>query len=314
MSYGQLNSPILSIIIPVYNTEKYIKCCIDSILSQKYKDYEILLIDDGSTDDSKNICDYFQAKDNRITVYHTDNHGVSAARNLGLSIARGKWIAFVDSDDWLCDNALDIINDVEDVDVILAPYQINYEGNPSAMTSEYKTQYIERKNFPILSDYLNTGIIKSVCSKFFKRDLIKNIEFDTKVKVGEDTLFTLRALKSAQRLLLTKAIVYTYRCFAPNSKYQQKISDSIYAMQKMMDAYRNLGIISYDFERTVFCDYKSFCQKDIYIHPRTWYKNRFVKELYKSIKKQLTYEYRLRYFISSLPIMPRIKSHKNLPK
>ena len=92
---------MVSVIVPVYNTEKYLRQCVDSILEQTYGDLEIFLIDDGSPDQSGDICDEYGKKDTRIRVFHTDNHGISAARNLGLREARGEYIAFVDSDDWL---------------------------------------------------------------------------------------------------------------------------------------------------------------------------------------------------------------------
>ena len=91
--------PIISIIVPVYNTEKYLDQCIQSVLAQTYTNWELLLIDDGSTDSSGAICDKYAAEDNRIRVFHKENGGVSSARNLGLDNAQGEWISFVDADD-----------------------------------------------------------------------------------------------------------------------------------------------------------------------------------------------------------------------
>lgn len=96
-----MNIPQISVIVPVYNVEKYLSRCIESILSQTFTDFELLLIDDGSTDRSGEICDEYAKKDTRIRVFHTKNRGVSAARNLGLDNAKGEWISFVDSDDWV---------------------------------------------------------------------------------------------------------------------------------------------------------------------------------------------------------------------
>ena len=92
---------MISIIIPVYNAASYLDKCIESILHQKYKDFELLLINDGSTDNSGDICDAFALKDNRISVFHQQNQGVSAARNLGIEQAKGEWLQFIDSDDWI---------------------------------------------------------------------------------------------------------------------------------------------------------------------------------------------------------------------
>lgn len=97
----QNNTPLISIIVPVYNTEKYLDQCIQSVLAQTYTNWELLLIDDGSTDSSGAICDKYAAEDKRIRVFHKENGGVSSARNLGLDNAKGEWITFVDSDDWV---------------------------------------------------------------------------------------------------------------------------------------------------------------------------------------------------------------------
>ena len=99
-------TPKISVIVPVYNAEKYLHRCIDSILSQTFTDFELLLINDGSKDSSGAICDEYAAKDNRVRVFHKENGGASSARNLGLDNAKGEWIAFVDSDDLLEVNML----------------------------------------------------------------------------------------------------------------------------------------------------------------------------------------------------------------
>ena len=103
------SKPVVSIIVPVYNTEKFLHRCIDSILTQTYTDFELLLIDDGSKDSSGTICDEYAAKDVRVRVFHKENGGVSSARNMGLDNARGEWITFVDSDDWIDDNYLEAL-------------------------------------------------------------------------------------------------------------------------------------------------------------------------------------------------------------
>ena len=93
--------PKISIIIPIYKVEKYIRECLDSILNQTFTDWEALLIDDGSPDNSGVICDEYAAKDNRFKVFHKENGGVSSARNLGLEKATGEWVTFIDADDWI---------------------------------------------------------------------------------------------------------------------------------------------------------------------------------------------------------------------
>lgn len=101
----------LSIIVPIYNAERYIRQCVDSILSQSFGDFELLLVDDGSDDESSRICDEYAGVDSRVRVFHKVNGGVSSARNMGIDNARGRWILFVDADDYLFDDALGIMED-----------------------------------------------------------------------------------------------------------------------------------------------------------------------------------------------------------
>lgn len=99
-----MKQPTISVIVPVYNTEKYLGECVQSILNQIFTDFELLLIDDGSTDQSGAICDTYALQDKRVKVFHKENGGVSSARNMGLDEARGEWIVFVDSDDWVANS------------------------------------------------------------------------------------------------------------------------------------------------------------------------------------------------------------------
>src|SRR5690606_27364966 len=110
--------PKVSVIIPVYNAEKYLRECLDSVLAQTFTDFEVLLINDGSTDASGKICDEYAEKDSRIKVFHKENGGVSSARNLGLDNAKGEWISFVDSDDTIEQETLaTLANEVKDLDI-----------------------------------------------------------------------------------------------------------------------------------------------------------------------------------------------------
>ena len=124
-------NPKISVIVPVYNVEKYLRRCIDSILSQTFSDFELLLIDDGSKDKSGEICDEYAAKDARVRVFHKENGGVSSARNLGLDNAKGDWITFSDSDDELLPDAFEAVCGYmhEGIDMIKTGYQILNEHN-----------------------------------------------------------------------------------------------------------------------------------------------------------------------------------------
>ena len=114
-----MQTPKISVIIPVYNVESYLSKCIDSILCQTYTDFELLLVDDGSSDASGKICDMYKENDNRIRVFHKKNEGVSKARNLALNNALGEFVIFVDSDDWIEPNTFELVlNQLENFDIL----------------------------------------------------------------------------------------------------------------------------------------------------------------------------------------------------
>ena len=124
---------LISVIVPVYNTEKYLEKCVMSILNQTYKNLEIILIDDGSTDNSPQICDSLAEKDNRITVIHQPNGGVSSARNTGLDNTHGDYIMFVDSDDYIAPNMIEFLSEnIGDTDIAMCGYNsVDENGNLS---------------------------------------------------------------------------------------------------------------------------------------------------------------------------------------
>ena len=139
--------PAVSVIVPVYNTEKYLEECIQSVLNQSFTDFELLLIDDGSTDQSGLICDKYAKKDNRIRVFHKINGGVSSARNLGLDNAKGEWITFVDSDDCLKpDYLMNLYACVNaKVDLIIA-YAENVMPTGEILTKEHNNGWVSDVN------------------------------------------------------------------------------------------------------------------------------------------------------------------------
>ena len=187
----------ISIIIPVYNTEKYLPTCLDSILFQSYSDFEILLVDDGSTDGSARICDMYSEKDKRIRVFHKENGGVSSARNLGLDNASGEWVYFVDSDDQVLPGGLltmvDCISD--DVDVVLAGYKRFDESEHVVYEIDEQVVCMLDKCESLLTlyerhgkyyDFLTYGCIRLLRNKIIQAH---NLRFDTEIANKEDTLF-----------------------------------------------------------------------------------------------------------------------------
>ena len=190
---------LISIIVPVYNAEKTIKKCIDSILSQTYKKFELILVNDGSTDNSLNILREYETLNERIIIISQENSGVSVTRNKGINIAKGDYIVFVDSDDYIVENGLEIlVNEIElndKLDLVISGF---YSIKNS--TNRYLNAILENKIFNNLDFLLNEKLFKFISTpwgKVYKTEIIKNnnIQFDKNLSLGEDTIFVLEYLK-----------------------------------------------------------------------------------------------------------------------
>lgn len=195
-----MNLTIISIIIPVYNTGNYLHQCIDSILNQSFKDFELLLIDDGSSDLSGTVCDEYALKDNRVRVWHQANRGVSAARNLGLQHAKGQWIYFPDSDDIVWEDAFKYMIGLirEQSAFVIAGYEVYNEGGKCTYACAERKQHTITKNDALMemfapTDYRYQGYL---WNKLFKADIIRdyNISFVQNIKFNEDRLFNVEYL------------------------------------------------------------------------------------------------------------------------
>lgn len=206
-----MKDPLISIIIPVYNTIEYLENCLDSVISQTYKNIEILLIDDGSLDGSDSLCDRYAENDSRIKVVHQKNAGVSKARNVALDKVSGEYICFVDSDDTINEN------------LILHLYTTMLEKNADITICSHKTicenvasekvfsEVIEYSQKDALKDILlTTTFTGSPWAKLFKTERIKNIYFDDDIFYGEDMLFVVKAMMKAEKVVFTPKAYYNY--------------------------------------------------------------------------------------------------------
>ena len=228
MKYGL---PKISVIIPVYNAEKHLRCCIDSILSQTFTDFELLLIDDGSTDKSGEICDEYARKDKRVKASHKENGGVSSARNLGLDKARGEWICFCDSDDGLLPGAFEAICENEEKgNILLFGYTIERNKNKREnilLCSDKEVIGNEEYIKKILTYKINT----SPWGRAFKSKYLNNIRFNTELKVGEDLLFNLEYLSNLGNnaiVYFVPQLVYTYRLLNDSAMHTVGLKKSEY--------------------------------------------------------------------------------------
>lgn len=205
--------PLISLIVPVYNAENTLYRCIDSILGQSLTDFELLLINDGSKDKSGEICDGYEAKDNRIRVFHKENGGVSSARNVGLDNAKGTWVAYVDSDDWVAKDYLKNLIDhtKTGVDLVISfPTYIYTDG--SSRKPEYQPKLVDEQNFEEIfvehSMHQNT----SPWSKLFRREILEsaNIRFCEDMHIGEDLLFLYTYMLSTAKIYISSDTDYLY--------------------------------------------------------------------------------------------------------
>jgi len=226
----------ISVIVPVYNVEKYITHCLDSIAGQTYCNLEIILVDDGSTDDSARICDDYSAKDSRITVIHQPNGGVSVARNAGINAATGDYIAFVDSDDWLDSNVYQFMVEAAQenpaVEVVMCDF-VNVQNNNSIKISShlraglYSKKEIISEIYPTLlvtEDFGRLPIV-SACTSLFNKVILVNhgIHFDANLRYSEDYLFMAEVMSRSLSFYYVKDYFgYNYRQFeeSRSKKYQ----------------------------------------------------------------------------------------------
>ena len=203
--------PTISIVVPVYKVEPYLRRCVDSILAQTFKDFELILVDDGSPDNSGIICDEYAQKDTRVRIIHKENGGVSSARNAGIEIARGEWLCFVDGDDVIDPTYLgDFKLESSINDLYIQGYKKVY-NNEVKETHEFpkskEMSYIE-----ILAFMEDERIINSPCCKLYDRAIIynNNILFDSNTSYGEDHIFSLEYVAHASTAHYSTTSGYYY--------------------------------------------------------------------------------------------------------
>lgn len=227
-------SPKISIIVPVYKVEQYLPKCIDSILAQTYQDWELLLIDDGSPDNSGKICDESAHKDERIRVFHKDNGGVSSARNLGLDYAEGDYVMFVDSDDWLSNDCLQTCvfeldkNKLDALQFGFTSVTANNEKQLVKISSSILDgeQYIKHNNFNVC---VGGGI--------YKREIIEKnkIRFPLVLKLAEDQIFVLSFFKKTVRIKYLERAMYYYLQRSDSAVHTPKSEDMLKSCEYLIE-------------------------------------------------------------------------------
>lgn len=210
----------VSVIVPVYKAELYIEKCVQSILDQTLDSIEIILLDDGSPDRSGDICDEIAQKHDNVVVFHLENGGPSRARNIGLANANGKYVGFVDSDDYIVPNMYEILYDLmeqEQADFSMCSYFIDDGNQIRTLNMNYKKEYNGNKEIrdelaSLYSKRYHNGLY-SVCNKLFNNNLLQtnNIFFDEDLIRAEDAWFVFECLKVANKICFTDEALYYYR-------------------------------------------------------------------------------------------------------
>ena len=296
-----MHSPRISIICPVYNAEKYLRKCVDSVLVQTFTDFELLLVDDGSHDGSGVICDEYAEKDSRVRVFHKENGGVSSARNIGLKYANGEWVYFIDSDDELYINTLDILtkNIDESIAYVMAGYtQYNELGEIKYSIKTRRIEFI--RSIDAISqmfkpkDYIYHGYL---WNKLFRLSIIKRCKyrFDEKIHFNEDRLFNvlyLIMIRDGKCLYMT----------APVYKYIEREGS---AMDSLKKSYNSMFVTDLDAYINMLnalksvCDYKNIklCKNQLYLSyvynislmkKYSSYTNELDNVLYNKLRQQLS--------------------------
>lgn len=259
---------MISVVVPVYNNDSLIGACLDSILGQTYQDLQIIVVDDGSTDNSGRICDAYAQKDGRIKVYHIENCGPAAARKRGLSYATGKYIGFVDGDDWIQPRMYEeLLSEIVDADADLVHFgfweetgglsipHLKFEDGVfdiSGRAAEFIRRFVLREDY---SEY--ESVTYSIWSKLFHRDIICEAfeKVPDDLKVGEDLVALCFCIMESRRIVLRKKAYYQYRVGNRSLSHNGSGADKV--VQR---------VAVYNFLRTVFSQYHCLGEMEKSLH------------------------------------------------
>lgn len=239
-------NPEISIIVPIYNVEKYLNKCIESILNQTFYKFELILVDDGSSDKCGDICDEYAKKDNRIKVIHKKNGGLSSARNAGLDIAKGQYIGFIDSDDYINRNMFEILyeNIVKyEADISICNFEYIYEDGSMSKNKElYSDEIYILNNIESLDKLYNEdGVVFTVAwNKLYSRKLFHETRYDLG-KIHEDEFIIHKLLYKSKYVVYTNYKLYYYlqrKESITQNKFNIKRLDIVYAFKERMDFFK----------------------------------------------------------------------------
>lgn len=245
--------PFLSVIVPIYNVEKYVKTCVESIVNQTFRDMEIILVDDGSPDGSGAICDEYVDRDSRIRVIHKKNGGVVSARREGVKQSSGRYITFVDGDDWIEAEMYavmkQLLQDVGEVDVLSTDCYRDHDGELVKCVTEAEEGLYTGEKLRNLQDHVfysgdfyHASITPNLFNKWYKRELIVNavLGADSRITYGEDVICTYPCILEASSIYVYKEKIFYHYRFNPESiieKYDPSYYQKYRYLYEFMDVY-----------------------------------------------------------------------------
>lgn len=257
---------LVSVVVPIYNSERYIAECIESIIKQTYKNIEIILINDGSKDNSIKVCEKYSKEDTRINIISKDNGGVSDARNVGIEKSRGDYIIFVDSDDILERDSIEKrVENYQKDNLIITGYDSNYPSDNSRRTVKHVYSSVEDISYICRSniiELLELGSLNSPCDKIYDLKILKlnNIFFEKNISLGEDLIFNLEYIK-----YINKGFIFInrplYHCMIRGNeslckKYHENIFEvQIKKNQKIREIVESINILTSEKEKILYNRY-----------------------------------------------------------
>ena len=288
------NNELISVIVPVYNVEKYLEQCIESIINQTYKNLEIILIDDGSTDNSGKICEKYAKRDQRIKVVHQKNSGVSSARNTGIDFSTGKFINFIDSDDYIEKDMIEYLYNMiqtERADISMCSAYDVYDDKTifSAKKNIYLTLNSHDAYYYMLQPkYFGIGI----CNKLISKELLKKDRFPIGRKNGEELELLQRLIYRAKKLVYSSEPKYYYRQRNNSATHSAVLSEGL--IESMKSLCNFAGKKFPDLYELMYTNYVLSCFQVYNSYTRNNIKNKSFNRVYQELQKskgKVTYKY-----------------------
>lgn len=280
---------LISVVIPVYNVEKYLKECLESVLNQTYKNLEIILVDDGSKDSSGEICDEYAKRDSRIKVIHKKNGGLSDARNAGIDAARGEYITFVDSDDYIEEDMYEFLaKNMEKADADISICQVYYVYKEAKETTHTPNIYLEMDSIEAIKHVNMVGYYTvAAYDKLYKRDIFKEIRYPVG-KINEDWYIICEVFDKANKIVYSSEPKYNYR------KRKGSITDDKKINLGMMDASRKcLEFVKEKYPEAVDMAIQMYIYASMNTYNTIKQKTEKAKDLKRKIREEIKKQYKL---------------------